>query len=572
MGSTDQPRYGFQHHEGVLARRTPQVSWSLGEDAMWMTLRRASKGVSSILKLRKFCYLAVMAMIAVGLSAQISPAVSDLPSNQQVITFLTESIDWYRHCAFERQIATEPVDFVFLEDSRPGAAQIVQLSFDFARADAQFSATPAAETQKGNTAIATGSPDLAQFVQLENNTELQRRQASEEIEAINNNIKTAHGAQRRELQAALDATQSRLDVLRAGLATLRQLVEFMQAFTSRETGDLASTIDDLARTVPDATSPTTVASQTQASVPSLSAKSGDSGILALSSEVSALGRKVSILDDEMRRTDALRQSSDALRIPLLAAINKRLPAVAENALQASDLTELQRQKSRLDELATLVKTMSPAIVALDKQKVLLAAYTSHLKSWRAAVITEDKKTWRNLISHVLGAALVIGALVIIGAVLRRGTRRHMRDTDRRHIALVIQRVVLWFSIAAVAAFAFASDLTSLATFFGLLAAGVAVALQSVILSAVGYFVLVGRRGIRIGDRVQISGVTGDVTDIGWLQFQLKEIDTRTQQPTGNVVTFSNSFVLASPATGLSKFNRNDLKSRQLEVVAEAAQS
>jgi small-conductance mechanosensitive channel len=220
--------------------------------------------------------------------------------------------------------------------------------------------------------------------------------------------------------------------------------------------------------------------------------------------------------------------------------------------------------------SALVKTMSPAIVALDKQRVLLAAYTSHLKSWRAAVITEDKKTWRNLISHVLGAALVIAALVIIGALLRRGTRRHMRDTDRRHIALVIQRVVLWSSIVAVAAFAFASDLTSLATFFGLLAAGVAVALQSVILSAVGYFVLVGRRGIRIGDRVQISGVTGDVRDIGWLQFQLKEIDIRTQQPTGNVVTFSNSFVLASPATGLSKFKRNDFKSAQLEVAAKAA--
>jgi len=103
-------------------------------------------------------------------------------------------------------------------------------------------------------------------------------------------------------------------------------------------------------------------------------------------------------------------------------------------------------------------------------------------------------------------------------------------------------------------------------------AGVAVALQSVILCAVGYFVLVGKRGIRLGDRVQISGVTGDVTDIGWLQFQLREIDTRTQQPTGNVVTFSNSFVLASPATGLSKFKRNDVKSAQLEVAAKASQS
>lgn len=537
---------------------------------MRMRLGLVSNRLASILKLRKVCYLTAMAVLTLGLSAQVSPAAADLPSSQQVIAFLTESIDWYRHCAIERQMATDPVDLVFLEDNRPGAAQILQLSFDFARADAQVSDMPRADTQNGSTAIATGSPDLAHFVQLEANTELQSRQASEEIDAIKKNIEMAQGDERRELQAALDATQSRLDVLQAGLTTFRQLVEFTQAFTSRETGDLASTIDDLARTVPDVTSPTTVASPTQTSGASLSTKTGDPGILTLSSEVSVLGKKLSILDDKIRRTDRLRQSSDELRNPLLAAINKRLPALAESALQTSDPAELQHQKTRLDELGALVKTLSPAIVGLDKQRVLLAAYTSRLKAWRAAVVAEDKKTWKDLISRLLGAAGVIGALAITGSVVRRLTRRHMRDIDRRHVALVIQRVVLWSSFIGVAAFAFASDLTFSATFFGLLAAGVAVALQSVILSAVGYFVLVGRRGIRIGDRVQISGVTGDVTDIGWLQFHLKEIDIRTQQPTGNVVTFSNSFVLASPATGLSKFKRNALKSAQLGLAAPRA--
>src|SRR5271165_5013707 len=120
-------------------------------ESMRMSFWPVSKQPSNILKLRKFRYLPVLAIITAGLSAQISPAVSDLPSNQQVIAFLTESIDWYHHCAIERQIATDPVDLVFLEDNRPGAAQILQLSFDFARADAQFSATPAADGQKGSS-------------------------------------------------------------------------------------------------------------------------------------------------------------------------------------------------------------------------------------------------------------------------------------------------------------------------------------------------------------------------------------------------------------------------------------
>jgi hypothetical protein len=537
---------------------------------MWTRSQALAKVWWSKFRLRQACYLLIPAVITLGLSAQVSPAASDLPPNEQVIAFLTESIDWYRHCAIERQIATEPADPVFVEDNRSVAAQIVQLSFDAARADAAIAATWSGGKENAGGAITTrSSPDIAQLAELENNAELWEQQASQEIEAIQRKLQTAHGAERRNLQAALDATQSRLDVSQAGLATVRQVVEFMQAFAGRETRDLAASIDDLARTVPAVTSPNSTPQEMQNLAASSVVKPPESGILSLSSQASALGRKINILDDEIRRTDKVRQSSDALRSPFLAAINKRVPAVAQNYLQVSDLGELQQQKARLDELAGLVKALSPAIVALDKQRVLLAAYSSHLKSWRAAVATEDEKTWKNLIRRLVGTGTLIASLVIIGAVVHSITRRHMRDTERRHVILVTQRVVLWATIVIIAAFAFASDITSLATFFGLLAAGLAVALQSFILSAVGYFVLVGRRGIRLGDRVQISGVTGDVIDIGWLQFQLREIDTRTQQPTGSVVTFSNSIVLASPSTGLSKFNRADSQRVQLAAAAKA---
>ena len=40
-----------------------------------------------------------LAVLAAGLSAEVSPAASYLPSNEQVLAFLTESIDWYRHRA-----------------------------------------------------------------------------------------------------------------------------------------------------------------------------------------------------------------------------------------------------------------------------------------------------------------------------------------------------------------------------------------------------------------------------------------------------------------------------------------
>jgi mechanosensitive ion channel-like protein len=530
----------------------------------------ASQGYSSKFNLSNHRYLILVAFITVGVSAQIATPAADLPTNQQVLGFLTQSIDWYRYCAIERQIASDPADLVFFEDNRPRAAQIVQLSFDFARANAQFS-TSKADSRSG-IAMAAGSPDLAQFLTLQNNTESQARQASDEIQAIEAKLKSAHGVQQRELQAALDATKSRLAVLQAGLATLGELADFVKAFTGHESGDLGSGIEDLARSVPDVTSPIASPSPTQSLSLPVPSKPGDSGILALSTEVSALGRKLRVLDDEIRRTNSLRQSADELRKPLVTSLNNQLPAVLVNSFQATDLAELQQQKTKLDSLAILVKALSPAIVALDKQRVLLGAYTSHLKSWRTTVIAEDKKTWIKLLTRLLGAAVAIAVLLILGAVVRKITRRHMGDTEHRHVILVIQRVLLWATIVFLAAFAFASDFTSLATFFGLLAAGIAVAAQNVIVAALGYFVLVGRRGIRIGDRLEISGFAGDVTDMGWLQFQLREIDKGTQQPTGRTVTFSNSLVFISPAVGLSKFNRADLKPAQLGVAANSSSS
>jgi len=101
------------------------------------------------------------------------------------------------------------------------------------------------------------------------------------------------------------------------------------------------------------------------------------------------------------------------------------------------------------------------------------------------------------------------------------------------------------------AFAFASRLGSVVTFAGLITAGVAVALQSVILSIVGYFFLIGKFGIRVGDRVEMGGVKGEVVDIGLVRMHLMELGGADYVPTGRVVAFSNSIVF-QPTVGLFK--------------------
>ena len=109
-----------------------------------------------------------------------------------------------------------------------------------------------------------------------------------------------------------------------------------------------------------------------------------------------------------------------------------------------------------------------------------------------------------------------------------------------------QRIFFWIVIILLVLFAFAFDMSSLATFLGLLSAGLAVRLYGVLVAIGGHLLIFRKFRVRLGDRVQIAGVTGEVTNLGLIEFQLKEIAAETGQPTGRVVFFSNSYVLSRP--------------------------
>jgi small-conductance mechanosensitive channel len=107
-------------------------------------------------------------------------------------------------------------------------------------------------------------------------------------------------------------------------------------------------------------------------------------------------------------------------------------------------------------------------------------------------------------------------------------------------------------VVIIIGFTFASELGSILTFAGLITAGLAVAMQSVLVSIVGYFFLIGKYGIRIGDRVQIGEVSGEIIELGMVRMYLMELASRgSLVPTGRVAAFPNSVVF-QVTTGLFK--------------------
>lgn len=83
------------------------------------------------------------------------------------------------------------------------------------------------------------------------------------------------------------------------------------------------------------------------------------------------------------------------------------------------------------------------------------------------------------------------------------------------------------------------------TILGLAGAGLTVALKDFIVAFFGWFILMGRNGIRVGDWVEIRGVGGEVVEIGLLRTVLLETGSWSDagHPTGRRVAFVNSFAI-----------------------------
>ena len=95
---------------------------------------------------------------------------------------------------------------------------------------------------------------------------------------------------------------------------------------------------------------------------------------------------------------------------------------------------------------------------------------------------------------------------------------------------------------------------SVATFLGLLAAGLAIALKDPVANLVGWAFIIWRRPLEVGDRIQIGEQAGDVVDLRIFQFTLLEIGNwvDAEQSTGRVIHIPNGKVFTEVLANYSK--------------------
>jgi len=284
------------------------------------------------------------------------------------------------------------------------------------------------------------------------------------------------------------------------------------------------------------------------------------------------------MQDMIAEHDAASKSSDSIRVVVtnpveLHGLVRRLQAL--QALYAKE-TLVRRARAAADSLAVrfrqrhdsveartaaLVRDSSTAHLSHDSSAALLAitqrraldgkiratldqrvdnqhrladAYTG----WIAVLRTEEI----GVVNRALRDVELILVIVLVTLVLARWIEHALgaKSLDRRRTQTLymLARVLLILLVIF-------GKPDNLGTILGLAGAGLTVALKDFIIGFIGWFVLMGRNGIRIGDFVEINGVTGEVVQLGVFYTVLLETGdwTESGHPTGRRVTFMNGFAV-----------------------------
>jgi small-conductance mechanosensitive channel len=472
------------------------------------------------------------------------------------IQMLDQTIDWYRTLGIQQQAANEPSDLLILYDNRQTANQVIGLAFDIAKADAEILAK---QPSPGAPPTVAGSQTLTQ---LQSKLAAQAATVQAELESDRRQLGVARAQHRTELQAKIAELQGELDLINVKKNLLGTLTSFSDQSrgTGFDAGALKAQIDAMAVTMPTAagTAPPNGASGNSTAAAASSGMGAVAaarfGIWQLAANVLRLSGKVSTIADIDKRTVALQDTFARIRAPLIDQL-KQLSARGDTlATQAdtADSATLNRVHDELDSLSDQFKQASALVIPLSKEAVLLDQYRRNLANWRAAIEGQTHDALKSLGVRSLVLAVLLALVFTAAEVWGRAVGRYVQDPRRRYQHLLLRKIALWSLVVVIVGFAFASELGSIVTFAGLITAGLAVAMQSVLVSIVGYFFLIGKYGIRVGDRVQIGEVTGEVIELGLVRMYLMELGGHGMfGPTGRVVAFANSIVF-QVSSGLFK--------------------
>jgi small-conductance mechanosensitive channel len=460
-----------------------------------------------------------------------------------ILDHLNAVISWYRHAMTRVPTVGLPSDSMYQYNAQTMAAEAARLAFQSASAEAPLMPNPG----PANPVTGGQSASAQNLNKLQSDVDARIATLKAQISDLTQQISSAHKAQVPDLTAQRGRAQGELELREAMHDALTQMNTFISTNGESSTGGLEGSINELRRSVPELSSPGGAKTVVKPTMQETSSSAGLIGeVVSLYEQLQGM-HQITQLTQE---TEHVRQAAEKLRAPLQTTLRATIQQ-GEQLANQTGTTDVDRKQ--FDVLAARFKQIAKAMLPLSQEIILLDQSNANLVEWRQSVVHESNRILRSILFRVVGISLAIGLILLLSEIWRRITFRYIADVRRRRQFLLLRRIVVSFCMGIVLILGFVSEFSSLATFAGFITAGLAVGLQTILLSVAAYFFLVGRWGIRVGDRISVAGVTGEVVDVGLVRLYLMELAGTGVDlyQTGRIVVFSNS-VLFQATTPLFK--------------------
>lgn len=487
----------------------------------------------------------------------------------EVLNHVRRSVSWYSDLTVMEQLSLPDVSPAARGQLQKQALAAVRLAFEFGKAAEDIlgreSRARSAGAAKGAAPAAAQSaaPTLAaQLARAAASLASREAALKSQMAALDARLRRTRGAKARAAltseRAGLLAALQLLQQIDSNIGQLRRFQESAIIGQGRPPKGLRAQLAALEKSVPElsagvapageavpapgAAHPATAGIAPKSSAANFQPQSA--GIVPLIGQWFTLHRYRGQTESAIGETNALQSELSGTRSRLLATV-RGLVGGGMASITAGNTAQLAAQRQTIEAATTRLRELSSVLVPLGEQALTLSSAQSTLEDWSHTVAAQQS----SVASYIgLRVGLLLGwvaAVLVISEIWRRVTYRYLPDARRRRPLLVLRRLVVGIALTLVVLFTLISQVGSLATYVGFVTAGIAVALSNVILAMVAYFFLIGRYGVRVGDRVTISGVTGRVVDVSLLRIYLMELSGPDLHSTGRMVVLSNA-VLFQP--------------------------
>ena len=499
-------------------------------------------------------------------------------TSDQVAAHVGETVDWFHHLGPVEQLQVAAADSATRERLHQQSLTAVRLAFQFGKACAALLNAEARQTAQ-QSASAPTSGEAGEQKGFAGRLDQAVADVRQRIDTLQSQLETLKEKMMHARARELATLKAQLAQVNAALRLAHEVqasVEDMQSFQAnslvgdnRNLSPLEGQLADMERSVPESraatqasasargpangatgsnagssstTGPGTAGSSTTsagAAHPADNFREDNAGVIALVTEWFSLHDMRAQLAAYIKETADLQDEIEKVRTPLVGQVR----SVVGDDLSIStstDPAQLSAQLEALESDTNRFKQLATVLVPLGEQALTADSAMSTLEDWRNTLENRMARVARYLAIR-LGIVLGwIAIVLIVSDIWRRATFRYLHDLRRRRQFLVLRRVVVAIALTLVAIFGLVSEIGSIATYIGFVTAGIAVALQNVILAVVAYFFLIGRYGVRIGDRITMAGVTGRVVDISLVRIYLMELAGADLHATGRMVVLSNA--------------------------------